>query len=139
VSEAEIRQQIRHYEALLRQAHQCLADRRREREDLQTFRSRHEAATHRLLSDAQQRRAQLSETGLNESRVRVFAGYKKAMLGLLEQGDQHVKRSQDQHRQIVIAMERVEDEIEGARRDISRCENRLATLRAQLYATQNAA
>jgi len=111
----------------------------RDRDNLDEFSSRFSARTEAIMSDLTGRQDRLSNAGVDERQVRVFATYKSAMQEALDQARRHADKLHSQQQSIRVAVEQAEDKVHKLRADIRAEQDELARLNAQLQAARAAA
>ncbi len=89
MASSDIMVMLRRQEESLENVQEKLAVARQQLDDLTRFLSRHESTSYAFWDLLYMLRTKVGGSGIDEQRVKVFAGYRQALEALLETGKQH--------------------------------------------------
>ncbi|MDR1790714.1 MAG: hypothetical protein LBR20_03495 [Propionibacteriaceae bacterium] len=133
MSDAEYLQQIVHEIQICRnhisELQQQITELRGQKSDVEAFRSKYAKSVERLETERSNRKLKTTGSSVNPSEVKLFAGYQKAMLGVLNTGKQAINTHAGRIHQIEAKLNEIIKKLDAALGNLKHYENREVYLR----------
>ncbi|MDR2930953.1 MAG: hypothetical protein LBV06_08645 [Propionibacteriaceae bacterium] len=135
---SQISAQIRQRDAQIDDVQAQIDRVRQQISDLGEFRQRHQTATTQVDQDLTARRAQVNGAAIDATRVRSFARYQEAMIGILNDGYAYLTTRNEEALAIGRAIYRKQEELDGLLRDRGNLQLAMTELQDDLRAAKAA-
>jgi len=131
---ADIRNQIGHCQSLLAQAQADQQAAQLKLDAVRAFQTRHTAARQDMENDLILRRSRLNGSTIDASRVKTMQGLSSGVTAVLDTGNVHLSRMNEQALRIASVIRQLEDEVRQHWVDVGRYQSQLGSLNNQLAA-----